>query len=401
MSPPAGDAKHWSALGLAALTLSCGDTPAGESDAPDRDSGGGQSADSASAGGAKPATSDVPSEPPSNAGAGGELILEPDPPAVNPPEPATTECQDTRVEAVQLAAEKLRSMTVDNAAPVRRVLYSWTQPVQIDELRQAPELLTREFDSNGERGRALDVLFEARDASDPVATAVIDLGFVKTRHAWAHPWATLRGWTGEVYGNQLLRITLREEAYVAAAVRVFREVRWQFFDMQGNAVTQDEFLQAPERLGAIYFVDEEEGGCQSTLGPSGAPFREYVLCNEAMLESYEAFTDNTQQELASNIAALEALQAALTDSSCADYAPNSLCWRTHVLMSWADAEPLSFLEQVKVNSDFEPFQLYERGLAFPNDLYHPNISNLRDLLSALQAVPQAEPALEYRYPDPK
>jgi hypothetical protein len=96
----------------------------------------------------------------------------------------------------------------DNDAP-RRVLYTWTTSEQVAELRRRPVLLTRASSPTLGVGYLFTLLGERAARGDALARRLLDPRLAKGRFAWANPWATCKGVTGEDYGAELLRVVLK------------------------------------------------------------------------------------------------------------------------------------------------------------------------------------------------
>src|SRR5207247_5746801 len=128
---------------------------------------------------------------------------------------------------------------------------------------------------------------------------------------------------------------------------------WEFFDVDNRPVSLDAVRAHPERIGAVYFVDDRpfSGACggsfgcawlkDTQVGPggqiiagSGAPYREYFVPNEAMVESWSARTPGLRDELLRAIAMLDALRKDLIDSGCRAPGGSFEAWRGQVLQSW-------------------------------------------------------------------
>src|SRR5262249_37046007 len=132
-------------------------------------------------------------------------------------------------------------------------------------------------------------------AGDRVAALLRTQAFVRARHAWTAPWATLRGWNDESYGDALIAVTLRSNAWMAklSTSKGVSEV----VDMADHPVPMEEVLRHPERLAVVYFVQED------------APrYREYVLCNESMVESWSVDTEQTARAIAASADAVGAMR---------------------------------------------------------------------------------------------
>jgi hypothetical protein len=270
----------------------------------------------------------------------------------------------------------------------RRTLFSWTVPEQIEELKADPTLLTRSMSTNGERGRSADLILEAA-ATDPMAALLAEPRFEKRRFAWSNPWATLLGFTGEDYGDRLLAITLKQEAYIGRLIASGSGLSWAFFDTSGAPVSNEQVLAAPERIAAVYFADlRDPAACGGSIFRSGSVFREYFLCNESMIESWSAYTTELEAEVARGVEALQALHSALDNRSCDSVGQTPACWRERVVQSWelpVDAGSANLVG------------LYEQSLAFPSDLYLTTASNIAGLLTRLGEVPFDEEPLVHEY----
>lgn len=277
----------------------------------------------------------------------------------------------------------MRPFAVRHADFAQRVIYSWTTAEQIDELRSDPTLLTRSMTAEGERGRAADVL-EENASADEVAAVLARAEYANKRFGWSNPWATLLGWGAESYGDRLIRIVLKDTAWVARLIlRRGSDPEWEFASVDGTPVSRDDVLADPSRLAAVYFVDLREYGC-GTLGSRGSSFREYFVHNEQMIASWEVYTPLVRQELDRGIEALRELDAALTERRCG-WAVS--CWDELVFEHWEDdATPRESLVTE-----------YLASLALPAPEYWPVDDRLAQLLQALDAVPFDDP-LEHTYP---
>jgi len=258
----------------------------------------------------------------------------------------------------------------------RQVIYSWTTPEQIAELRADPTLLTRSMNADGQRGRAADYIL-ARASYDEMAAILARPEFEKKRFGWTNAWATVMGWVDEAYGTELLEIRLRPDAWIGQLDA--EEWVWAFFDVNNQPVDLATVKASPERIAAIYFLDgtysQSCGGGTfgGTVGP-GPAYREYFVCNEAMIAGWSAHTAALRSELDAGIGAITQLRAAIAAHDCSDPATEDLaCWRASVVELWR-RDPVSLLEG------------YEASLAFPNDFYLPVTDNLDALIAQLQQL---------------
>ncbi len=263
----------------------------------------------------------------------------------------------------------LREDAVDPARWARRVLYSWTTPAQAEELHTQPWLLTRV--ESPTRGPAL---FDQR-MREALAGAVgqlftrRELGF--RRFAWVAPWATHSGIDDERYGDVLVRVELKPEAIVARYDSRSAQ-RWSFQTVSGAAVDEKEVLAHPERIGAVYHL--WYGGDDNTGSESEAryPFREYVLCNESMIASWELDTTEIDERIARDQRLLGAMQSYLQGHPLAP--PKSWeSWQAAVVDGWS--APGGRLVRA-----------YESALAFASPEYLSRAENVAAQLIGLGRV---------------
>jgi hypothetical protein len=301
------------------------------------------------------------------------------------PSEAQTErgwCGVDELVAADTPADEMAAFELRHQDFARRTLYSWTTAEQVSELRENPALLTRAATAEGEPGRAAEVI-AARAQDDQLAALLAQPRFENKRFAWSNAWATARGFGGESYGAHLLRITLREQAWLGRLlVRADGSLDWAFADVAGKPVAAADVLRSPERLAAVYFADVRGYGC-GTLGSAGSSFREYFLCNEAMLESYELYTSEVRAEIDRSVSALAGLRQALVDGRCATV---EYCWPDVALAEWNEGVAQQALGA-----------RYLAALAFPSDEYAPRPANIAELLRLLGQLPFEAPLL-YTYP---
>jgi len=266
-----------------------------------------------------------------------------------------------------------------------RVLYTWTTAKQLAALRQHRRLLTRTHSADGKRSA-----FDRRLGADPASELLRSAALRRRRFAWPSPWATLRGWDSEQYGAVLVRLELRADAVVG-----YFDGTWRFADPEGQPLTTAAIVAAPERLAAIYHVAAPSGAGAEAL------FREFVLCNEAMIASWEVATPVVNERVTQDVALLEQLRAQMAqaaapaptaaptaDSDAAKAKPaagESVAWG-HELQAqvWPAAKP-----------DASLAQLYGGAVAFANSRYELTPSNADAILTALRALPRTGPALRH------
>lgn len=263
-----------------------------------------------------------------------------------------------------------------------RVLYSWTTDEQVAELRAGGPLFSRSESPGKGRGLAMTELAAfAAKGTDPVHALAARLAgtvFAKLRFSWPNPWATLMGWPGETYGNQLLQVTLRPEAWIA----VFTPSGGlSVHDSNNRTIDIAVAAASPELIGALYFQSESAENQIScgTFTQSSVVFREFVLGNLHMVQSWSLATPEIKARLAADIATLEAFSAEL---ACYQLPPRQGAWSQDAMCAMEGPyylDPSSLLN-------------YDMALGMPSDLYWPSPENLAALVAALKvSMPSGEP----------
>ena len=203
------------------------------------------------------------------------------PAAATAPRPAAT---DPLVAA--LAAD---GVSPDRVA--RRTLYTWTTSDQVAELVHTNRLLVR--DTSPRYGSSyVDYVVHALAAQgEPIAQLLDTTTYAKARFAWVSPWPTRLGFPGETYGNELIRVTLRPEAIVLALSTATGT--FEAFALDGTRVDHID----PPRIAALYFVSDATRPAARGVPAPQTTYREYVLCNESMIESWEVGTADVRATL--------------------------------------------------------------------------------------------------------
>jgi hypothetical protein len=303
--------------------------------------------------------------------------------------PSPTLPAETATVAIPLAQpeievpEQLRADAVLSTAPARRTLFTWTTREQVEALARDRVLLTRS--ESPVHGPAFyDQVVAARAASgDALASKLRTAAFARARHAWVSPWATLLGWPGESYGDELIAVQLKPEAWTLKLTT--STMGWEAFDGDNRPVDLAEVLLHPERIGAVYFVHDAPSRGDVPGGSRGAAFREYVLCNEAMIERWEIGSELVAQRLQSSAELAARLADALAGPTAPPPPTSIERWNADVARAvWPgrDARP-----------SFET--RYDAALAFPNELYALSAERMRALSTRLRAITVREPRLSH------
>lgn len=287
------------------------------------------------------------------------------------------------VEVTEVAPPAFAGQAVDYPIPnlVGQVLYSWTTLEQARELQAGTDLLNRTERPGAGPGHAIEFLsngfYPPTEEEQQLVDLLVSPAFARVRYAWPHAWATRMGWPAteegpaESYGNQLLRMTVKAEALWV----VFVERRLWVVDGTGARMTIADALGAPERVVGIYFQKDRsaaEVGCGGSFGFNlrGSAYREFILMNPGMIESWELGTAAIRKVVADDIERLERLFTAARGCSAV----------TATFQEWAAGVICSDWQ----GSDSELGE-YESALALMNSLYLPRPQQIVDIISTLQA----------------
>jgi hypothetical protein len=193
--------------------------------------------------------------------------------------------------------------------------------------------------------------------------------FEKGRYAWPNPWATRLGWPGEDYGDQLLRIVLKPEAWVLLV-----QEGWgvSVVDMGAKDVPLTDAAEAIERIGAVYFVKRDVQGLGTFTRCSGG-YREFIVGNLDMIEEWSLGTETIRSRIDADAALIESFRSALERLEPEPVSDtDAAAFNVAVACNW-DAPVQSSVDR------------YERALAIPSANYIPTqaaLTNLRDTLLA-------------------
>ena len=278
-------------------------------------------------------------------------------------------------------SDKLAAYKVTDKDYARRTLYTWTTDGQIGELLQEHVVLSRTESPLHGKSFYDRTIEERWMAGDKLAALLRAPAFARARFAWPAPWATLLGWPGETYGTQLIQVRLKAEAYVVLLRTSSPE--WEARDMNGALVKIEDVMKRPDRIAAIHFVHDNVmvPGASPLVGrPDGSDgrqaYREYVLCNESMIESWAVGTEEIAKEIREGADVAEA--AAKYFAARPPPAQRTDRWNAHVAMLvWTELAETSGAKEA-----------YEAALAFPNANYAFDLDKLRDLATQMRTAAQ-------------
>jgi len=263
----------------------------------------------------------------------------------------------------------------DMSRPARRELFSWTTAEQAAALRQDKQLFTHVEAQGLGPGFAFIYLQQlsvdsTRSERAQLASILSGELFAKKRYAWTEPWATRMGWPGEDYGDQLLRIVLKPEAWVV----LVQGGELVVIDQDNASVPLAQAIANPQRLGAIFYrKDAQVGGpeCFSTFTSGSNGYREFILGNLAMVEEWSIGTQAIRDRLTANIEQLTRFLARIR--SC-PVVSSGARWNHDVSCSWGS----------ELSLPLSDVTAYQQALAIPSDLYLPVPAQLAAMIETLQ-----------------
>lgn len=269
---------------------------------------------------------------------------------------------------------RLHSHVVTHKDFARSVFYTWTSPEQVATLRSTKTLLVST--ANSGRGRAspfirmLRDLVQKRQPGHEVASLLLDHpALEKRRYAWTSPYATVLGLGERTYGTELIQVKLLPSARI---VRFDPDaaIPFVFVDLRGNPVQYTDGIATPERIGAIYHV--------RTRGPSDfLPFREFILCSEAMVQSFSVATDEIRARVGEEKALLNALRPHFVALPAADALRS-------VVPAWSG-----------ISDDAPLLRQWQAATAFDNRKYRAQAKNLDKIIAGLDAYGGSGPPFTY------
>jgi hypothetical protein len=255
---------------------------------------------------------------------------------------------------------RLRALAVGDDDYYRPVLYTWTTPEAIVRLRATRQLLVATATSGtftSPFNRALATLATGTGESATLAHLLATHpALIRRRYAWPAPFATVMGVGPRTYGNALIRIELRPQAWIGRFEPDATEP-FTFVDARGAKVTTAAVLAEPERVAAIFHVRTES--------TQAVRFREYVVCSAAMVSSWSVATSTIRAELDGEIELLRRLREWVTVLPGDEVVlPASPVWS-------------------RVPNSLDPATLWRATLAFDNRRYRPHQRRLDAILDAL------------------
>jgi hypothetical protein len=192
--------------------------------------------------------------------------------------------------------------------------------------------------------------------------------FTSVRRAWPNPWALrLVDHPGSQHMN-IVRLVLREEAWLARITDGSIAV----VGTDNTTIGPEAAAQEPERVAAIFYDVNQRNYAAVGTNACEDGRREFVIGGDAMIEEWSLGTSDISDRLESDLAQLE--EFFKVARSCSNTAlPNGSFRSSTVCTTWAS--PYS------VHSEYTA---YVWSLSTPSELYKPTSQNLAGLIEALQ-----------------
>jgi len=194
--------------------------------------------------------------------------------------------------------QTLEAAAVTHDSFARRVLYTWATAAGAARIRSERRLLLP-TEREGYFTQQIDALASSGTAAGEIARLLASHPSLSARrYAWTRPFATRVPLSDRSYGDVLIGAVLKPNAIIAR-FDPSDPVPFHFVDLDGNDIPLGHVLLDPSRLAAVYHV--------ATHPESGAPFREFVLCNESMIAEWSMHTPELARVLDADLRAVRAL----------------------------------------------------------------------------------------------
>ena len=207
---------------------------------------------------------------------------------------------------------------VTSEQDLRPVLWSWTTPEQVAELRKDRVLFTRVESPTLGRGHLFRVLGERQGKLARMFDGPL---LAKGRFGWVNPWSTCLGFGNEAWGTELLRIELAPTAWMGVVATSHDDLH--VVDLKGKEIAEAEVLASPRRVAGIFFINNQfrfstGSGCNSSFADSASgTWREVYLGNLAQVASWSVGTHAIRQRLDDDRSLLAAFSSYLVAKKAA------------------------------------------------------------------------------------
>lgn len=207
---------------------------------------------------------------------------------------------------------------------IRNTFYTWTTTEQINDLRTNKKLLTKSRSET--KGYSLYDM-TLRDSvlkGLPVIQLLKQEQFAKKRFAWTSCWPTALGMEYEKYGDQLVKIVLKDNSIIGKFDILNLADPIQFFNLKGDTLNANYAIENQDRIAVIYHINSiKVKRTQAQMKRRGTfyqyvgrykkedwdiEYREFVVMNEHMI-TWSYGTEDIKNEISSEINYLKQLQS--------------------------------------------------------------------------------------------
>lgn len=296
--------------------------------------------------------------------------------------PGSTTASVTRTTSPTQPA--LQALSVDDSRFAREVLYTWT-PVENAEQARAEKRLLVLHQSPTMGPAPFDLRVAAHGATQAKDAHISRMfhsvqGLWFRRFSWVAPWATRIPLGPVSYGDRLIRVKLKPDAIVGR-FDPYDDAPWRFQDLSGREIDPERAASMKEKIAAVLHIkwkvtarryEATRGG--EVFKPIRSGYREYVICNEAMVAEWSMGTREIVDELRRERDLMQAL------SSEFDAVGNP-----GLTAAWSTVDFGQIWSSTSKTSTF--VDDYGRALAFPMVAsYSPTKDNLAAIASSLDAT---------------
>ncbi|MDP3275771.1 MAG: hypothetical protein Q8Q09_11285 [Deltaproteobacteria bacterium] len=203
-------------------------------------------------------------------------------------------------------ADALARYELDSERPWRQVVYSWTPRARAQILAADRVLLVAKASSGNYQSPFSRLLLRLRSRSDLVGTTartlLSDPAMSRYRYAWASSFPTARGFQGRSYGTALVRVSLRPDALWLVLDPTDARVFW-LVDSENRQIPIERFAAVQQRVAGVF----HRRGRPEVIHA----FREYILCNNAAVASWEVGTATVMADMDAEAVVVDRAIAAL------------------------------------------------------------------------------------------
>ncbi|MEL6349243.1 MAG: hypothetical protein AAFV53_39430 [Myxococcota bacterium] len=206
--------------------------------------------------------------------------------------------------------ERLRAGAIADRRSPPATFYAWISEAELHEIRKHPDQLLNDVMDDRAQWSIFAATVHQQANYDVMTNTLLSEGRLsKERLAWHHPWGMMTGWVGPSYGDQLIEVRLKPEAWVGT-FNIRAEDVWTFTDMNGRVVPNGQVQQHPERIAAVFHENTPTKGptwVRVAFEQASPVFREFILVNQNMIASWSHSTTTIQKRLHEDAEMLESL----------------------------------------------------------------------------------------------